>query len=362
MDFNTILSHFVITGEVQEVKPLGNGLINDTYLVKTASDNDPDYVLQRINNDIFKDVDLLQHNVEVVTKHIRKKLIEKGEKDLDRKVLSFVQTTDGKTYYCDEQGKYWRISVFIKGATSREAVNEESAYYAGLAFGEFENYLVDVPETLGETIPDFHNMEFRMKQLNDAIEANPKQRLAEVQDLVDYIYSKADEMCKAEQLYRKGILPKRVCHCDTKVNNMLFDEEGNILCVIDLDTVMPSYVFSDYGDFLRTGANFVAEDDPDLSKVGFNEPIFQAFTKGYLESAGNFLTDVEIDNLSYAVSLFPFMQCVRFLTDYINGDVYFKTKYENHNLVRALNQRALYDSVLEHKASMDDFINKHRKH
>ena len=205
-------------------------------------------------------------------------------------------------------------------------------------------------------------MEFRMKQLNDAIEANPKQRLAEVQDLVDYIYSKADEMCKAEQLYRKGILPKRVCHCDTKVNNMLFDEEGNILCVIDLDTVMPSYIFSDYGDFLRTGANFVAEDDPDLSKVGFNEPIFQAFTKGYLESAGNFLTDVEIDNLSYAVSLFPFMQCVRFLTDYINGDVYFKTKYENHNLVRALNQRALYDSVLEHKASMDDFINKHRKH
>ena len=127
MDFNTILSHFVITGEVQEVKPLGNGLINDTYLVKTVSDNDPDYVLQRINNDIFKDIDLLQHNVEVVTKHIRKKLTQKGEKDLDRKVLSFVQTTDGKTYYCDEQGKYWRISVFIKDATSREAVNEESA-------------------------------------------------------------------------------------------------------------------------------------------------------------------------------------------------------------------------------------------
>ena len=140
------------------------------------------------------------------------------------------------------------------------------------------------------------------------------------------------------------------------MNNMLFDEQGNILCVIDLDTVMPSFIFSDYGDFLRAGANFTAEDDPDLTKVGFNSSIFEAFTKGYLESAGEFLTDIEVDNLPYAVALFPFMQCVRFLTDYINGDVYFKTKYDNHNLVRANNQRALYESVQKNKAHMEEFI------
>lgn len=356
IDFNAILSHFIIDGEVSEVKPLGNGLINDTYMVVTQSSLTPNYVLQRINNAVFQDVDLLQHNIEVVTSHIRTKLTNKGEQDINRKVLTFIQTHSGKTYYCDEQGRYWRVSLLIPNACSKEAVNPESAYYAGLAFGNFQKMLVDVPEKLGETIPNFHNMEFRMSQLQDAIKANPKNRVDEVQDLLRFIKVNAKEMCKAEDLYRQGLLPKRLCHCDTKVNNMLFDEQGNILCVIDLDTVMPSFIFSDYGDFLRAGANFTAEDDPDLSKVGFNSSIFEAFTKGYLESAGEFLTDIEVDNLPYAVALFPFMQCVRFLTDYINGDVYFKTKYDNHNLVRANNQRALYESVQKNKAHMEAFI------
>ena len=356
MNYNAILSHFGLQGEVAEIKPLGNGLINDTYLVRTLSEAHPDYVLQRINNAIFTDVELLQHNIEVVTTHIRAKLTAQGEQDIDRKVLTFVPATTGKTYFKDEQDRYWRVSVLIKDAVGKETVDEESAYHAGVAFGNFEKMLVDVPEELGETIPDFHNMELRMRQLHSAVQADPVGRLAEVTDLVAFIDSQADEMCKAEQLYRQGVLPKRLCHCDTKVNNMLFDKEGNILCVIDLDTVMPSFIFSDYGDFLRTGANFTAEDDPDLSKVGFNQAIFKAFTKGYLESAGSFLTEIEVANLSYAVALFPFMQCVRFLSDYINGDVYFKTKYSNHNLVRALNQRALYESVCQNKASIDAFV------
>ena len=350
-----IVEKFNVEGTIASIRPLGNGLINDTYLVVTAGEND-DYVLQRINNSIFQDVDLLQHNVEAVTSHIRKKLIEAGEDDISRKVLHFVETGEGKTYYMDGAGRYWRVSVFIPRAMTFEAVTPEYSYYAGKAFGNFEAMLVDLPETLGETIPDFHNMELRLRQLRDAVAQDAKGRLSEVRDIVDELESHAHEMCKAERMGREGKLPKRVCHCDTKVNNMMFDEEGRVLCVIDLDTVMPSFVFSDYGDFLRTGANFVAEDDPEIGKVGFREDIFESFTKGYLESAKSFLTPVETENLPYAVALFPYMQCVRFLTDYINGDTYYKIKYPEHNLVRTRNQLALFRCVYAKQEEMARFI------
>ena len=350
-----IVEKFNVEGTIASIRPLGNGLINDTYLVVTAGEND-DYVLQRINNSIFQDVDLLQHNVESVTNHIRKKLTEAGEDDINRKVLRFVETGEGKTYYLDGAGRYWRVSVFIPRAKTFEAVTPEYSYYAGKAFGNFEAMLVDLPETLGETIPDFHNMELRMHQLRDAVAQDAKGRVSEVRDIVDELESHADEMCKAERMGREGKLPKRVCHCDTKVNNMMFDEEGRVLCVIDLDTVMPSFVFSDYGDFLRTGANFVAEDDPEIEKVGFREDIFESFPKGYLESAKSFLTPVETENLPYAVALFPYMQCVRFLTDYINGDTYYKIKYPEHNLVRTRNQLALFRCVYAKQEEMARFI------
>ncbi len=165
--------------------------------------------------------------------------------------------------------------------------------------------LVDIDKELKESIPDFHNMEFRLKQLHDAVEADPEGRVAEVKPLLDELEKRADTMCRAEQLHREGKLPKRICHCDTKVNNMMFDHQGNILCVIDLDTVMPSYIFSDYGDFLRTAANTLAEDDPDIDHVEFNMDIFRAFTEGYLSSARGFLTPAEIENLPYAAALFP---------------------------------------------------------
>ena len=355
IDTASILAQFEIKGLVKEVKPLGNGLINDTYRVITDGDA-PDYVLQRINNAIFQDVDLLQHNIEVVTAHIRHKLEASGTADIDRKVLQFVKAIDGKTYYCDEADRYWRVMVFITDSITHEAVTPESAYDCGKAFGNFEKMLVDVPEQLGETIPDFHNMELRMNQLREAVENDAVGRLAEVRNMVDELERDADEMCQAERLYREGSLPKRICHCDTKVNNMLFDQDGQVLCVIDLDTVMPSFIFSDYGDFLRTGANFTAEDDPDLSHVGFNEEIFKAFTTGYLESAREFLTPVEIELLPYAVALFPFMQCVRFLADYINGDTYYKIKYPTHNVDRARNQLALYHDVRHHDQMMAAFI------
>ncbi|MBR3626759.1 MAG: aminoglycoside phosphotransferase family protein [Bacteroidaceae bacterium] len=342
-----IVGHFQIEGIVVKVEPLGNGLINDTYKVTTAEADKPDYVLQRINHAIFQDVDLLQHNIEVVTAHIRQKLVESGTTDIDRKVLRFIHTESGKTYYFDGTS-YWRLMVFIPRAQTFETVNAAYSYDAGKAFGHFQAMLADLPEQLGETIPNFHNMEFRLQQLHEAVQADAAGRVKEMQPYLDEIERRAAYMCQAEQLYREGRLPKRICHCDTKVNNMMFDENGEVLCVIDLDTVMPSFIFSDYGDFLRTAANTAAEDEPDLSKIGFNTEIYEAFSSGYLESASTFLTPLEKDLLPYAVALFPYMQCVRFLADYLNGDTYYKIQYPEHNLVRTRAQFRLLQCVEAH--------------
>ena len=354
-DLLTIVSHFKLQGTVQEIKPLGAGLINDTYKVTTVEADAPDYVLQRINNAIFQDVEMLQNNIQAVTSHIRHKLEEAKKEDIDRKVLHFLEADGGKTYWCDEEN-YWRVMVFIPRAKTYETVNAQYSYHAGRAFGNFQAMLADIPDNLGETIPDFHNMEFRLKQLREAVAENKAGRVEEVRYYLDELEKRADEMCKAERLYREGKLPKRVCHCDTKVNNMMFDEDGKVLCVIDLDTVMPSFIFSDYGDFLRTGANTGLEDDKNLDNVNFNMEIFEAFTKGYLESARGFLLPIEIENLPYAVALFPYMQTVRFLADYINGDTYYKIQYPEHNLVRTKAQFKLLQSVEAHHDQMVKFI------
>ena len=374
MELKDIVSKFDLKGEVLEISPLGNGLINDTYKVHT-SEGAPDYVLQRINNSIFTDIDLLQHNIEVVTGHIREKLEAAGEADIDRKVLRFIPAKETGKTYAEADGKFWRISVFIPDTYTYETVTPEYSYQTGKAFGEFEAMLSDLQEPLGETIPNFHNMELRMSQLIEAVENdkfcridNPEEgdgrhpidndpdHSDEVIAMIDEIDENSIEMCKAEQMFRDGVLPKRICHCDTKVNNILFDKDGNVLCVIDLDTVMPSFVFSDFGDFLRTAACTAAEDEPDTSKISFDMEIFKSFAKGYIESAGGFLTDMEKKNLPYAACMFPFMQAVRFLADYLNGDVYYKTKYIDHNFVRARAQMTLFQSAMEHSKEMADYI------
>ena len=360
MDLKKIVDLFAVEGEVQDIKPLGNGLINDTYKVVTDGDA-PDYVLQRINNAIFTDVDMLQSNIQAVTSHIRKKLVAAGESDIDRKVLRFIPLkSDACKTYCFEDGKYWRVSVFIRDAFTYETVDPKYSEFAGEAFGNFEAMLADIPDELGETIPDFHNMELRLRQLKEAVSADVAGRLAadkgELHAILSEIEEHAQGMCLAEQLHREGKLPKRICHCDTKVNNMMFDAEGKVLCVIDLDTVMPSYVFSDFGDFLRTAANPVPEDSPDLDKVDFDMSIFKAFARGYIKGTKSFLTPIERENLPYAACLFPFMQAVRFFADYINGDTYYKTQYPEHNLVRTRNQMVLFRSALSKVPEMKEFI------
>ena len=358
-ELSHIVSLFNIRGTVATIKPLGEGLINDTLKVNTAENDAPDYVLQRVNTNVFPDVDMVMRNIDAVTTHIRKKLEAAGEDDIDRKVLQFVASKEDSTkFYVIVDGQYWRMMVFVPNAITKQAVNAESSRAAGKAFGNFQAMLADIPVQLGETIKDFHNMEFRLQQLREVIAKDPAGRVSEpkVQEMLADIDKRAEEMCKAERLGREGKLPKRVCHCDTKVNNMMFDDKDNVLCVIDLDTVMPNFIFSDYGDFLRTAANFVAEDNPDMEAVGFNMEIFKAFTEGYLASAKSFLTPIEIENLPYAASLFPYMQCVRFLWDYLSGDKYWKCQYPEHNFVRANNQLHLFLSIESHLPEMQAFV------
>lgn len=344
-----IASQFAINEKVADVKPMGEGLINDTYKVFVNGSDKPQYVLQRINNTVFQDVDMLMDNINKVTCHLRKKLSQPVRtrhalslQEINRRVLHFLKTKNGKLYYFDDSS-YWRLMDFVPDSITYQTINPHYSYLVGKAFGEFEYLLSDMKEPIGEIIPDFHNIEFRLKQLRDAVAEDKVGRVKEVQYYLDEIFKREDKMTLGERLFREGKLPKRICHCDTKVNNMLFDKDGNVLCIIDLDTVMPSFVFSDYGDFLRTAANTGLEDDPNLDNIDFNMEIYEAFTKGYLESTKDFLLPVEKENLPYAALLFPYMQTVRFLADYINEDTYYKIKYPTHNLVRTKAQWRLFE-------------------
>jgi len=355
-DYLQILSHFDLKENAVEAIPFGNGHINDTLKVTTGSGT-AKYVLQRINHHIFKDVEMLQNNIRIVTSHIRKKLIAQNEPDVDRKVLTFLPAKDGKTYYHDGEN-YWRVCLMIPNSISLEEVNPSLSYEAGKTFGNFQSMLADIPEgTLGETIPNFHNMAFRLQQFKDALELNAAGRLDRVKDIVDELEKRAEAMCIQEVLYREGKLRKRINHCDTKVNNILFDvHTKEVLCVIDLDTIMPGFVLSDIGDFIRTGANTGAEDDPDLDRIHVNLDIFKAYTRGYMETAQSFLTPLEISLLPYGGRLLTYMQTVRFFTDYLNGDTYYKIHHPEHNLQRTKAQFKLLQSLEAHQAEMDGFM------
>lgn len=356
MTKSEILSRFGIEADEREIKPIGNGHINDTFRAVDRRTGRA-YILQRINSNVFRDVDLLQSNIEKVTTHIRSKLEAQGEKDIARKVVTLVRTKEsGTSYIRHNDGSYWRVMLMIEHAETRESITSENARHAGVAFGRFQQMLSDMEGEIGESIPDFHNMELRLRQLDEAVTADVAGRLDGVREMVYELKNRAEHACLAERLFREGILPKRICHCDTKINNMLFDRNGEVLCVIDLDTVMPSFIFSDFGDFLRTAANKGDEDDTDLDRVAFDMDIFRAFLDGYLQSAGKFLTETEIKNLPYAAERFAYMQTVRFLTDYLNGDTYYHTAYSDHNLVRARAQFKLLRSIETQLQDMESVI------
>ena len=345
---------FEIEGSVRSIAPIGNGHINDTLRVATDRTS---YILQRINHSIFGDVALLQQNTVRITEHIRGILRQRGEKDIDRKVLTVVPTKDGKTFVKDGEN-YWRMTLEIGNSTSYDTLTPPLAKATGAAFGDFQKMLSSIPEgSIGATIENFHNIAFRIGQLNDALKSDPAGRAAGVRELSEALLSRSGQMLFAERLNAQGLMPKRITHCDTKVNNVLFDRDsGELLCVIDLDTTMPGYVLADYGDFIRTAGCTAAEDEPDTSKIGFAQDIFESFTEGYLCSAAEFLTECEKDNLARGAALMTYMQAVRFLTDYIAGVTYYKIAYPEHNLVRARAQYAHLLGIESRLPEMQRFI------
>lgn len=338
-----ILTQFKLKTKITDIKPLKIGHINDSFILKGENPNDESYFLQRINHNIFKDVEGLQNNIRIVTDHLRKKYKEAGETNIEQKVLQLIETKDNKLFHKDDEGNYWRIYVNIVNTHSYEAITPELAYEAGKAYGNFHCMIVDIPANqLIDSIPDFHNVEFRVQQLKDAVKENPAGRLEKTQWMVDELLKRADEMCLPQRLYREGKLPGRINHCDTKINNLLFNDKDEPCCIVDLDTMMISTVLSDFGDFMRTAANTGTEDDPNLENIDVNLAIYEAYTKGYLEKA-TFLTHTELEYLALGAKMLTYMQTVRFFADYLNGDTYYKIQHPQHNWQRTIAQFRLLE-------------------
>ena len=355
----TICGVFALEGVYLGNEVIKCGNINDTYRMDLRTNSGlKSYIVQRINHNVFRHPERIISNVCAVTEHIAKKLEQAHDRDIGRKVLKLYVTTEGKHLYISPDGDYWRVMNFIYNAESHDRGGVRLLHKTGEAFGTFQSQLSDFPaEKLYETIPDFHDTEKRFDALEQSARADAVKRLDDCRGELAYLLSMRERAPFFKQAYARGEIPMRVTHNDTKCNNVMFDKDTKEpLAVIDLDTVMPNFIFSDFGDFLRSAANTGAEDDKDLNNVNFNMAIFKAFAKGYLESAKVFLLPIEIENLPFAAALFPYMQCVRFLADYINGDTYYKIKYPEHNLVRTKAQFKLLQSAEEYTPEMKEFI------
>ena len=338
-DLNEILSHFNVNSTI---RTYGNGHINDTYCTEK-----PRYILQRINTNVFKNPDELMQNIENVTAFLRKKIIE-NYGNPDRETLTVIKTIDGKNYYEVDRDNVFRVYKFISDTKTIESgATEKDMYSAGKGFGKFTRMLDDFPiETLYETIKDFHNTPKRVEALKKAISEDVKGRARFCEKEVEFALENAEFAGVITDGLASGNIPLRVTHNDTKINNILFDEQsGEALCVIDLDTVMPGSMLYDFGDALRIGASTAAEDETDLEKVHFDETIFKAFAKGYIGEVKDVMTKREAELFAFSVKLMTYECGIRFLTDYLNGDTYFKIHRENHNLERAKNQFKLVEEI-----------------
>lgn len=350
----SIFQKFVVQGTFTEAIPYGSGHINDTYLVKTSESDCPDYILQRINNAIFTDVPALQENIQKVTRHLQQNISKTNQPEPERKALTLLPSLDGSLFYIDNQANYWRMFLFIRESVSYDRVpSEQLAFEGGKAFGQFQKQLSDFDAgQLHITIPNFHNIRERLNSFYQAIKMADKTRLMECRSDIEAVECRTPEILAFYTKIEQGDFPLRVTHNDTKFNNILFDTNGKALCIIDLDTVMPGTVLFDFGDAIRTVANTALEDEPDVTLVHFNVDFYTAYARGFMTETKQLLTPAERAWLAFAPRYMTFIIGLRFLTDYLNNDVYFKIKYPQHNLVRARNQFALLSSMENQAAKM----------
>lgn len=358
-----IISKFKIYGDFIEAKHFGNGHINETFLVSFDHDGlETKYILRKINNYVFKSPEIVVNNTVNVISHITKKLLEAGEENISKYVMELIETKNSKFYYIDDNKDYWCALVFIKDAYTVEFVETiEQAYQASKAFGRFQKYLIDADiSKYNISIPNFHNLENRLIAFDVAIKDNVVGRLEKVTEETELANSNRHLSEKITSLINNNELPIRITHNDTKINNVMLNRETHEgECVIDLDTVMPGTVLSDFGDMVRTSTSPVEEDEKDTSKVTMRLEIFEALAKGYLQELAEILTEVEIKNLIYGAKVIVYEQAIRFLTDYIMNDVYYSVNYSEHNLIRARTQFALLKSIEKQSEEMEKIVKKY---
>lgn len=362
MMIENVAKNFVVNGKLLSFEPYGNGHINDTFLLKYDTGCGEDmYILQRVNKNIFPKVEELMSNTTGVTRFIREKYLEKGM-DPERKCLNFITTTEGKCYHLCDNGDYWRMTHYIDNTEAYDLVEDNAVFEkAGSAFGEFIALLDSYPvSTLYEIIPNFHNTVSRFKAFDDAVKADAKDRKASCEEEVKFVYDHKELTNIIVDALANGEIPMRVTHNDTKINNVLMDKTtGDAVCVIDLDTIMPGSLLYDFGDSIRSGCNTGLEDDKNLDNVDFDIDKFEAFTRGFVGSLNEYITQKEKDLLSYAGIIMTFECGIRFLTDYLQGDTYFKTAYPEHNLVRCRTQFKLVSRMLDRLDEMKAIVAKY---
>ncbi len=354
------IDQFKITGTPRGCLPHGNGHINDTFCLFCDEDDGSEskYIIQSVNGKVFKKPVEVMNNIARITEHLKPKTTD------PRGVLNLMKTKQNNNYYLDDMGNCWRMYRFIDHSICIERPERTDDFYeSGYAFGKFQRDLADFPiETLFETIPHFHDTPMRYRVFLEAVETDPLGRVAEVRDEIRFVKERADFCYVLEEAHQKGELPLRVSHNDTKCNNALLDERTRkALCVIDLDTIMPGYSVTDFGDAIRFGASTAEEDEKDLSKVGFDIGLFTAFADGFLTGSGGQLLNSEIMLMPEGAKMMTLECGIRFLTDYLQGDTYFKIKYAKHNLVRCRTQLKLVQDMESYWDTMKQIVSKYCK-
>ena len=357
-----VIRNFLVDGEFVSSEPYGSGHINSTLLITMKTEGgEKKYILQRINNNVFKKPDELMENYVGVTSYL-KDVIEREGGDPMRETLNVIKTRDGKNFYYSEEDGYWRLLVFVDRSISYDKVERPEQFYkSAVAFGNFQYLLRDYPaDTLYETIVNFHNTPDRIRLFEEALKADVCGRAKDVKEEIDFVLSRRDFAGTLERAREEGRLPLRVTHNDTKLNNILFDEvTGEALCIVDLDTIMPGYSVNDFGDSIRFGATTALEDEPDLSKVNFDIDLYELYVKGFIEGTKGGLTECEMELLPIGAIMMTFECGTRFLTDYLSGDTYFRTSREGHNLDRARNQFKLVSDMEKRIDEMRAIVKKY---